>query len=613
MRSWPARILLVSLLLTPAARAQEGPFYPIEDVRPGMKGIGRTVFQGMTIEEFGVEVLGVLKNFAPRQDMILARLSGGPLDRTGVVQGMSGSPVYIEGQLLGAVAFAFNFSKEPIAGIQPITQMIRILDRAEPEQQAASGAPRLESPRAFVHRLLDRIAQGLPVERSLVPEPAGRWSGPEGGLESPSLTRIGTPLFLSGLSPLAIRQFSSVFSGLGLNPVQMGGTGSAPYMTSAEASTVVPGSAVNAELVRGDITVSANGTVTHVDGDRVYAFGHPFLSTGPTDIPMSTSYVISVLPNLASSFRIAVPLEMVGSFKQDRSTGVYGRMGDQPEMIPVTVKVVSSRNTVNLYSYDVVSDRFLTPFLMNFTIFNAITASERALGEMTLEVSGTIHLSNSEPVEIRNAFAGDVNGPAVATVAAVAPIAYLLTSGYDDLVIEGIDLEIMSTDRKKSVQLDRIAVDRTEVRPGESVELTAYLRGANGEEFVEAYSVEVPAGIGPGQIQLLVGDGRTITRSGLLRNAPGAPKNSQQVVKELNRLRKNDRLYIKVMSSSPSVVIGGEELPSLPPSMLAVVNTSRSSSQSVVGVQNSTVREYELPPSNYVIQGQRTLNLTIAP
>jgi len=608
--------LAAFLAIAPNLAAQNSKFMSVDEVRQGMKGFGKTVFQGTTIEQFDVEVLGVLKNFAPRQDMILARLSGGPLEKTGVIAGMSGSPVYIDGKLVGAVAYAFPFAKEPIAGIQPILQMLGILDQkpgSTPKiAQASSGTLPSESPTAFVLGQLQKLADGIPLHQLLLPQSLLSASPFQAG-GAPSLMHIQTPLLVSGASQTALQQFAPLFNAFGFTPVQAGGGASAASLKAAAPSKLEPGSSVNVEMIRGDLSWSANGTVTYVDGDRVYAFGHPNLSAGPTDVPMSAGYVISLLPNVQNSFKLAVPLDVVGSFQQDRSTGIAGTLGATSKMIPVSVKLTSSMSTVNQYHFEVASDRFLTPPLMNFIVFNAITASERTLGEMTLSISGQIHVKNHEPVNIGNVFSSDMNGPVMASIAAVTPIQYLLMSGYDGVEIDKIDLEITSTDRKTNAQLERISVDKNEVRPGETITLTSYLRASDGALIVERNPVQIPSGLPAGSVQLLVGDGSTVTTSELRRGSATVPTDVKQVIKELNKLRKNDRLYIKILSSEPGVVIGGQELPSLPPSMTAVINTDRSSSRSVSGTASSTVREYELPQSKYVIQGQRSLNLTVKP
>jgi hypothetical protein len=603
--------------------AQGTRFMSVDDVRPGMKGYGKTVFQGTKIEQFDVELLGVLKNFAPKQDMILARLSGGPLAKTGVIAGMSGSPVYVDGKLVGAVAFSFPYATEPIAGIQPIQQMLDLLDQknAPPVQRIArasadgdnlGGALLSESPTAFIYNQFQKLSEGTPLAQLLLPQSLLS-NSPFGTTSSAaSLTRIQTPLFVSGATPAALQQFAPFFSAFGFSPVQGGGGGSAQNLAGSTPSKIEPGSSINVELIRGDISWSANGTVTYVDGNKVYAFGHPNLTAGPTDVPMSAGYVISLLPNLQNSFKLAVPLDVVGAFQQDRSTGIAGTVGSTSRMIPVNLTLHSSLNTVTKYKFEVAADRFLTPPLMNFIVFNAITASERALGEMTLYVSGQIHLKDHDAVNIGNVFSSDMNGPALASIAAVSPLQYLLM-GYDGVVINDINLDITSMDRKTNAQLERISVAKSEVAPGETVLLTANLRTTSGDTVIEQYPVQIPAGLPAGPVQLVVGDGTTVTSIDIRRGPSGVPAGLKQVINELNKLRKNDRLYIKVVSFAPGVVIGGEEFPSLPPSMAALINTDRASSRSVSGLPNSTVREYELPQSKYVIQGQRALNLTVKP
>ncbi len=617
-------ILIGAFSLSLSAQSQK--FMTVDEIKPGMKGYGKTVFQGTKIEQFDVELLGVLKNYAPKQDMILARLSGGPLAKTGVIAGMSGSPVYIDGKLLGAVAFSFPFATEPIAGIQPIQQMLGLLDQKNgptPQRIAGNGAgnglegdPRggilaSESPTSFIYKQFQKLAEGTPLSQLLLPQ--SLLSNSPFSTSTASMTRIQTPLFVSGATPAALQQFGSFFNAFGFTPVQGGGGGSAAGLAPSAPSKVEPGSSINVELIRGDISWSANGTVTYVDGDRVYAFGHPNLTAGPTDVPMSAGYVISLLPNLQNSFKLAVPLDVVGSFQQDRSTGIAGTLGVTSKMIPVSVTVNSSLNTVNKYKFEVAADRFLTAPLLNFIVFNTITASERALGEMTLSVSGQIRLKNQEPVNIGNVFSSDMNGPAMASVAAVGPLQYLMMAGYDGVVIDDIDLQITSMDRKTNAQLESIAVNKPEVAPGETVTLTAYLRTITGDTVIEQYPVQIPAGMPSGPLQLVAGDGTTVTSLDIRRGPAGVPAGLKQVISELNKLRKNDRLYIKVVSNQPGVVIGGEEFPSLPPSMSALLNTDRSSSRSVSGLPNSTVREYELPQSKYVIQGQRALTLTVKP
>jgi len=306
-------------------------------------------------------------------------------------------------------------------------------------------------------------------------------------------------------------------------------------------------------------------------------------------------------------------MDVVGNFQQDRSTGIFGRLGGTASMIPVSVELQTSRNGVERYEYEVIDDRFMTPLMMNMTLFSLILATERSLGDLTLEVSGTINLEGGEAVAIDSAFAGELNAQAQATLASVAPISYLLSGGFEGLEIESVELTVRSTDRRRSAQLDAVSVDRTEVRAGESVMIEARLRTLDGNSFVETYPVVIPQGLAPGRVLLMIGDGVTMTASDLRRAPATAPHDLGQVIRELNDLRKNDRLYGKIFSTNPGAVIDGEELPSLPPSMIAMLNTERSSDSHTSGTQMSPVSEFELGPSDLVIQGQRSLSLTIIP
>jgi hypothetical protein len=610
--------ILVLLLWASPVFAQEIRFFPVDDLREGMRGTGLTVFHGTDVEEFDVEILGVLKNSSPRQDMVLARLSGGPLGETGVLQGMSGSPVYIDGRLVGAVAFAFDSAREPIAGIQPIGQMISVLDFPEPEELDRVAATRratlpTESPTAYMYRFMSGLRSGRPIADYLYPAGWLASNGPSNRLAMGGLRPIRTPLFLSGISPETVREFSGVLETFGMTAVQGGSVGTAPQLTGTVPVQIEPGMSINAEMIRGDISVSANGTVTHIDGDRVYAFGHPFQSIGPADLPMSSGYVMALVPTRTNSFKIAAPLDVVGTFIQDRSTGILGSLGTNARMIPVRVEVETSRNEVETYEYEIIDDRFMTPLMMNLSLFELILATERSLGALTLEVIGTVRLQNGETIEIDAASAGDISTPALATLATVAPITYLLSSSSEQLRIESIDLKIRSNDQRRSARLDSVRVDRTEVRAGERVEIEATLRTLSGEEFRERYDVQIPAGLAPGRIELLIGDGVAVTGVDLRRAPTVAPRDMDQVLRELRSLRKQDRLYVKVLASIPGAVIGGAELPSLPPSMLAILESGRTSDSYTSGTQTSPVLEFELTPAGYIVEGRQSLGLTIVP
>jgi hypothetical protein len=594
-------------------------FLPLDQVQPGMKGVGRTVFSGDQIEEFQVEILGVLENIAPRQSAILARVSGGPIEKTGVMAGMSGSPVYINGKLIGALSFTFPFASEALAGITPIQQMVDIFDKTDPVRidpikiEVSSVAPHRTVGMVLGNSGFNpwqAVARSFPIQPAMV-----RGETQIQPLSGQNLSFLETPVFFSGFSPLAVQRFGEVFKGSGMQLIPASaltlGSGSGKM---TEGSDIQPGSSIAVQLVRGDLGVGASaiGTVTFRDGDKIYAFGHPWLSVGPVELPFTKAKVITLAPNLQSSFKIAVPTELAGSITQDRSLGVYGVVGLQPKLIPLTINLYSSRNRKEVYKYEVVNDRFLTPYLTNFLVFNTITSNERALGDSTLMVQGTINVKGQPEIKIENLFSSDSNAQAYASLAVVQPLMYVLGSGFSGVDVENITLDITSKDEKRIATLDRVWAERTEVRAGETINLSAYLRTESGEEHVERIPLVIPSDLPTGPLLVTVSDGATLMslETRIMRQS-FVPKDLDQLIRAINNIRKNDRMYVRLQRPEPAVILRGEELSNLPPSFSAVVASERTSSSSLLPMRSSNLYEFELPSTSLVITGVRRLTLDL--
>ena len=581
--------------------------FPLEDLRPGMKGTARTVFSGSDTQEFGVEVLGVLPGFpGPRQSAIIAKLSGSNVEKTGVFAGMSGSPVYIDGKIVGAIAFSFPFSKEPIAGITPIKQMIDLFNKgsenAKPkEPRVVSFAqlvgtdwkPNLPKPAVGSVSLLAPVSVGSP----LLP------------LLGQQMTPIATPLVFSGISQESLSAFAPQLAASGLLPVSgVGGSAAITPLAEFNGNTFPAGSSISVQLVRGDYSLAAAGTVTMRDGDRIYAFGHPFLSLGASDMPMSESSVVTVISNMNNSFKLAVPGKMVGAISQDRASGIFGLLGQAPKMIPVKVNLHTSRDRTETYSYEIANDSFLTPLLLNITLFNTITSSERALGDSTISVKGEIKVKGQEAIQIDRRFSAANNSAIMASGSIAAPVSSLLSSGFDDVQLDGITLDIASTETKYAGTLERITLDRTEVRRGEKVEVQAYVRTESGKQFVQRIPIQIPDDAAIGQLLVFVGDGGALQEGSPAKSF--VPQDLSQLVKAINTVKKSDRLYVKLFRITPGAVIGTSELPSLPPSMVATLNSDRSSGGYTPTVL-SPVWETELPPAEFVISGQQLIPVDV--
>lgn len=571
-------------------RAADG-IMPIEDVRPGMIGVGRTVFKGSEIEEFKVEILGVLENTAPRQNLILARLSGGPLQETGVIMGMSGSPVYVGDQLIGAVSTAFPFSKEPIAGITPIQEMISLTTAAAKQTPGTSTSSY-------------SIKRALTLDELMAPLHDGPGTLPQGA------SYIKLPLSTSGFSRTGLDTLSSAFSGFNFVPVA-GGQSAGKFEKAIEQAIepFKPGSAVSVQLVRGDLDLSAVGTVTMVDGSRVFAFGHPFFNMGSIQFPMSRAEVISLLPSLYASFKISSTAEIVGTIDQDRATAIAGTLGKQPPMIPINVDLETSMGAKEKYRFEIVTDRFLSPILTYITLLSTVTSRERQYGDSTLRMSASINLGGGTTIPIGDTFTG--SGPAGDLAMLVAtPVYFLMTNPFKDISVSSIDVAIRSDEGQKSARLERAEFDRDTYHAGDTLKMKVHLRGDRDERVVEEASFELPRSLKAGDYMLYVGTGSVLDAMDAAELRGGyTPQSYAQLVRALSSLRRNNSVYVRLSERRPGLVIRGEDFTDLPPSAAAVVG-SRANSQESRRILYSPLLDSEIG-TTYAVSGYRLLQLKI--
>jgi hypothetical protein len=607
--------LFILAILTAVSLASDSPtstskLMPLDQIRPGMKGYGMSVFQGSKPERFEVEVLGLLEGVPnPKQSLVIARLGGPLVDRTGVFAGMSGSPVYIEGKLVGAVAYAFPFAKEPIAGITPIKFMIENFEEVQKEE------PPHSSQRASFKTLIGQSTAN-PFDTLTLPGAQVGIRAATSGALSPyvgqTIVPIATPVTFSGIPQNVLDLFAGDLKRIGIQPIAgVGGGSSLGPMSPADENTLAPGSSVSVQLVRGDFTIDAAGTVTYRDGDRIYAFGHPFLSSGATSWPMAESSVVTVVPNLNNSFKLSAGGNLVGSINQDRSTGVFGRLGNRPRMVPLRLTVHTSRNKTETYNFEVVSDSFLTPLLMKLTLFSAISTTERQIGSQTLKLTGRVSINGQPDVVLDNSFSSPNGAALFAVNTAAQPIAALLNSGFNALDLRGIEVEVTSIDSRSTGSLSRLWIDKTEARAGESIEIQAFARDDNGSEFVERIPLTIPEDAPAGPLVILVGDGASLNQ--VERAQPSAdfvPKDLGQLVRAINKMKRNNRLYVKIMRSGTGAIVNNEEMPVLPPSVLATLGSSRTSG-GYTPLSVVTLGEHELPPSQFIISGQQSITISV--
>ncbi len=612
-------VVLLALLV--AAWPEAAPRYmSVDEVRSGMVGIGRTVFEGDRVDEFKVHILGVLRNVnGPLRNMVLARLEGGPLANTGVIAGMSGSPVYIDGRLLGAIAFSLGqFSKEPIAGITPIQEM---LESAGPQARRTppGGKVRLDLPLTQ-----DKMASALREAFSWFQRPFADSPGDVrldglGLVETPRAAQLGvmmrpiaTPLALGGFSGSVRDTVSSMFRDTGFLPSPDGGPSARAPLTgaggrSADEPAIRPGDPVGVNLVTGDFIMGATGTVTEVVGNQVYAFGHPFYNLGTTQFPMTRAYVYALLPSLASSMKIATTGATIGTFRQDRATAIAGTLGKGPDMVPVRISLDTERGLKKTFTFQIVNDQLLTPLLTYLTILNTLSSYEREYGAATFTVKGSAKVRTHGEVSFEDVFTGDSPSVGAATYV-VAPLAFLLGNDVEPVQFDGVDLQVTTSERPHTATLERVWLDAVKIRPGTTVPLKLLMRTYRGDEVTHTVPIDIPANA-TGSLSILVSDGGKLTQFEQRDMRTAQPKALDQMIRLLNKARKNNRLYIRLLRQDAGAVINGENLSSLPPSVLAVIESGRNGG-SFSPLRNATSGEWEIVTDS-AVSGSRILTITI--
>ena len=607
-----AAALLLAVLPLPAATA----LMPLDEVRAGMTGTGITVFDGTTRERFDVHVLGVLTNaVGPRRDLIVARLEGGPLAETGVIQGMSGSPVYVDDRLVGAVSYALGvFSTEAIAGITPIEEMTAT-DTAAARARAVSPArpeplPAADAMLAHLGRELLKLVQPFARQPADVRDVrADGLPAAEAGRLGALLRPIGTPVGLSGFVPEVRDLWSEAFGGAGVVAATGPAFGRRQVAVPAHSEPLQPGDAIGAALMRGDFTMAGTGTVTLVDEGRVYAFGHPFYNLGPSRFPMTRARVTTLLPSRAQSSRLASIGDVVGTIDQDRATGIFGRLGPGPALVPVTVSLASDDGAPSeRFAFEVVDDRVLTPLLTYTGVLNTFFAWTRQVGADTYRIDGTAHLRGQPEVRFGNVFAGEAAAFGAAAAVA-APLTTLAVNRLQPVRFDRIDIAIRASLVPRTATVERAWIAASRLRAGDSVPLRVALRDSEGETTIETLSLTLPPHV-TGPLQLLVADAARIGQRDLaVGNHPRDARTLPQLIRTLNGLRRNDRLYVRLIVPRRGAVVGGERLPGLPASVLAVVRGDRAGG-AVGDLHDVTVGAWEIA-TDRVITGSRLLSLTV--
>ncbi len=549
-----ARILAVLTLAALAltccispSRAQDhsNDFLPLDQVKPGMQGYAYTIFAGDQVEKFELEVLGVMPNFlGPKQSIILVQLKGQKVEHTGVVAGMSGSPVYLDGKLAGALSLKLGiFTKEPIAGVTPIADVISGGTFASPIS-AAQIAP-------------------LPAE-------AAMRAGVQNGA---ALQSIETPLVFSGFQPRAIEKFAPQLSSYGFVAAQGGTTPARP-----DDAKLAPGDMAGMVLVQGDASINSACTVTAVQADRVFLCGHPFLSLGDVQMPMARSRVVATLSSDLASTKIVNVGGSIGTITGDHLTAVTGKLGAAPAMIPMELDMKTPLGEKNLH-FELVNHPKLTPLLVAITAFSGLTQNAVYGEGTTLRMSGEIKLKGHPAVQLENTFApGDSLNPdgLQIALALMGGFTRIFANTFETPVVEKISLRVESVAGRQSYTIDSAWLEKGEATPGETLRVRVLLRPYRGAARIEETTVRVPDQIGHGtMLRVLVCDADWLNRASRgfgFFGASTGPEGLDQLIGMLNRERRNDRLYVGLFAPSPTMLWDDKEMPNVPLSQIAIVD-----------------------------------------
>ncbi|MCF6156620.1 MAG: hypothetical protein E3K36_15610 [Candidatus Brocadia sp.] len=567
----------------------------VDEIVPGMKGYGKTVFTGDRIEIFNVEVLGILKNWEAKSNMILVRMSGGPLEKSGIIAGMSGSPVYINNRLIGAVAYGWSFSKEAIAGITPINEMkSTLLNIPVPEKGISLTAADWELPSSSQDDPAIR-----PLITSLIPQ-----EGVNHDSGKISLTPILTPLVVSGVDSEVLQRMQPLFNVYGLYPVQ-GGSHVSPQNILGK-KRLVPGASVAAILIRGDLSAAVVGTVTYVEGDDVLAFGHPFLQTGNADLPMASAYVYTVLSSLSNSVKMASPVEIVGSIRQDRRAGIAGILGEPPRMIPCHIEVEGSQKLQ--YNFEIVNNKILTPSLILMAAQSAVLSTERKVGEKSVNIKLSAQIEGYEkPVVVENVFY-ELDQSWFSLNHIVQPFTMIINNQFQAVRVNKIDLRIKVLDIRQTAYIESIKVNKKQVKPGDTLQVDVCLKPFTGESFYQTVMVHIPEDTLPGSMLNVTACDATFGHALNLGRSAGKylPTNFEQLLRYIENLERNNNLMVRVLLAKKGITYKGEGFPSLPSSMLSIMSFSN---QSGIGPLFDEV--ITRIPTTYVLNGNQTIPVSV--
>jgi hypothetical protein len=595
--------------MTEPPKAGKVELFPEEALKPGMQAVAWTVFQGSKPEAVPVEIVGIWQNaWGPKQDIVIGKM-GGKAIRTNVAGGMSGSPVYIDGKLVGAISLRLSvFSPDAICGITPIKLMLEVsdFDKTRPPNSLAPGTvARADASLSLPPGMLQRVMSA---------------GSARGFGDTPMMTPIATPISMSGFSDDAVQQFAPVFQQLGLTVSQGGAAGALSSTTPAKdwASALQPGEPVAAVLVSGDMTMTGGGTVTYNDGKRILAFGHPMFNLGPVAMPLAKDEIITTLASAYQPTKMGNATEVVGALTQDRHSAIAGELGATAQMIPVNMHVSSfnadnSVHSTRDFHFSVFVDHKWTPYLMMATLFNSISNLNDFSEEATYRLHGQLKVDGQHTIDLRT-----MQAPTEAPI----PTPMLLAGWWGDKFnrlflnatkppkLDAVDVSVDLLPQRLTAQIESAWVGDNTVTPGTDVPVKVFLRPYRGDRIERTVNVKIPAGLARGDHEILFSDADTLSRFQNIAQTLNKIEDIPQTVAMLNDERSNNRMYVSLIQSQPTVYSDEKVLPSMPASILNVMQGGRAINHQFVSAPESA-HEQTSVPFDTVVTGSYSLKIHV--
>lgn len=582
---------------------------PLSEVKPGMRGSGYTVFQGDRIESFDVEVINIVYNFMPQRNVVLVKLLGEKVNHTGVVSGMSGSPIYIGDKLMGALAYSLGiFMKDPIAGITPIEEMLEIFDREKKRDQEFIAAS--ASTPVFVADYL----QFQHIEKFDLFAPLQHLKSSQ----FQDIKPIAIPFVFSGFHPTTLEKFRSQLEQLNFTSLP---GGKIDPIEAPASRAIEPGAAIAGSIISGDFDISAVGTVTLREGNKILAFGHPFFNNGPVNIPMAGAKVITTLSSLYASNKYAVATNIIGNIRQDRSTGIMGIIGEIPPMIPVHVRINSPLSSERIFNFKVANDRScydIAPVFLWMTLINALETARLGMGDYAIKLTGRIDLENAADVILDDFYSGAANPNSIgsgqdisaAAVDIVMKLSALLLNNFETAKIANIELNFQAQPGRKLAVIEKIYYDKQAIMAGDSVMIIASLRPYQGKGFEIKKRIRIPQQLSGKSIIIATGSRPEIAaweaQAGI---GKFNPTNLRELVDLLNRKRKNTDVIIQLRVAEKGAILHGQEYPSLPPSIFQILADRKT--QNIYDAMNEKIIQEWWIPTDFEIFGGRKVSLAV--